>query len=619
MKRAVILFIFSLLLLFVNLASVSAAQCSSGNITTSCECSGVTYNSGSGFCCDTGNSDGGVFFRGDYYNSCPSGTFRYFSNSGNDGNLGTFSSPWGTIAKANTIGSGEVAIFLGGTYNEYTGNPADPNGLGANLVPSSGSPGNPTIYKGHPDYNTKITAQNIPAATNPWVCTEYKCLHRAVNLWGKAYVILDNLEVTESFDPAIWGEGSSNIIIQNCSVHDVVGGFSSVNENAAGIAFYYGGSDHITIRGCSIHDIFVENRDGVYNPTKASAIEFYRTDTILVENNVMYNVNNAVHLKQHDGNGIFRRNKIYNIGDKAFSHGPGVFSSTSPKPWNNTFYENTIYNVGQMAFFVVAYNAGDFYGPNNTRIFNNAVHTVNRAGVWLNTWDDKITSPAGRIDNPYIVNNILYNTDIGWTGEFAGENFLYMHTYNIFNLTVDYNILYDDADTDVVYKCDSYGSGSCGDAGSPYFTLAQHQIAHNKNLNSLSANPQFLSTNPSSPNFLRPAPGSPAIDNGTIVPGYHCTTSGGTTPAGCKVWYGLAPDIGAYEYNPGLPTITCTTVDVNDDLKINIIDLSLVTYWQGKNSVQPDWNNYKHLDVNSDNSTNFGDVNEVLTRVGQSC
>ena len=71
--------------------------------------------------------------------------------------------------------------------------------------------------------------------------------------------------------------------------------------------------------------------------------------------------------------------------------------------------------------------------------------------------------------------------------------------------------------------------------------------------------------------------------------------------------------------NPGLPTITCTTVDVNDDLKVNIIDLALVSYWQGKNSGQADWNNYKHLDVNSDNSTTFGDVNEVILRLGQSC
>jgi hypothetical protein len=124
----------------------------------------------------------------------------------------------------------------------------------------------------------------------------------------------------------------------------------------------------------------------------------------------------------------------------------------------------------------------------------------------------------------------------------------------------------------------------------------------------------FLSTNPSSPDFLRPAPGSPAIDAGVKVSGYHCTTSGGTTPAGCKVWYGLAPDIGAYEYNPGLPTVTCTTVDVNDDLKINILDLALTVFNQGKSGA-----GYSHLDIDSSSSVDFGDVNEVRNRFGQSC
>ena len=50
---------------------------------------------------------------------------------------------------------------------------------------------------------------------------------------------------------------------------------------------------------------------------------------------------------------------------------------------------------------------------------------------------------------------------------------------------------------------------------------------------------------------------SPAIDNGIIIPGYHCTTSGSHPGENCREWYGNAPDIGAYEYIPA-QTQECT-------------------------------------------------------------
>ena len=61
----------------------------------------------------------------------------------------------------------------------------------------------------------------------------------------------------------------------------------------------------------------------------------------------------------------------------------------------------------------------------------------------------------------------------------------------------------------------------------------------------------------------------------------------------------------------------CGDVDTNG--KINIIDLVLVIFWQGKNSGQGDWNDYDHLDVNNDTVINFGDVSAVITSFGQSC
>ncbi|MEK6945230.1 MAG: dockerin type I repeat-containing protein [Nanoarchaeota archaeon] len=55
--------------------------------------------------------------------------------------------------------------------------------------------------------------------------------------------------------------------------------------------------------------------------------------------------------------------------------------------------------------------------------------------------------------------------------------------------------------------------------------------------------------------------------------------------------------------------------DVNSDGKVNIIDLVLVIRWQGKNNADIDWNNYKHLDVNSDNRTDISDITAVMANL----
>ncbi|MBI4051646.1 MAG: hypothetical protein HY400_03995 [Elusimicrobia bacterium] len=103
----------------------------------------------------------------------------------------------------------------------------------------------------------------------------------------------------------------------------------------------------------------------------------------------------------------------------------------------------------------------------------------------------------------------------------------------------------------------SYGDGSSVVwwALGAYYDLAQYKSASGWDTNSKQVDPQFLSTDPASPDFLKLTPGSPAIDAGTIVSGYHCPISGDIDPTqtGCKLWYGSAPDIGAFEYNPGLP------------------------------------------------------------------
>ena len=103
LKRVLILILF-LGVFLISLENVSAVI----------SCGSQTYPDGTGYCCDQGNGANGVWFRGDYYNSCPSGTFRYVNNANpscSDSGVGNFSQPWCTMAKANTAASGSAVIF----------------------------------------------------------------------------------------------------------------------------------------------------------------------------------------------------------------------------------------------------------------------------------------------------------------------------------------------------------------------------------------------------------------------------------------------------------------------------------------------------------------------------
>jgi hypothetical protein len=71
-----------------------------------------------------------------------------------------------------------------------------------------------------------------------------------------------------------------------------------------------------------------------------------------------------------------------------------------------------------------------------------------------------------------------------------------------------------------------------------------------------------------------PEEGSPLIDAGIVVSGYHCNTSGAHPGNSCREWYGSAPDIGAFEYiaNDTTPTPPPTQVCISDqDLMSYII------------------------------------------------
>lgn len=63
--------------------------------------------------------------------------------------------------------------------------------------------------------------------------------------------------------------------------------------------------------------------------------------------------------------------------------------------------------------------------------------------------------------------------------------------------------------------------------------------------------------------------------------------------------------------------VICRDVDGNN--KVNIIDVVLIIFAQGRSSIDSDWINYNHLDRNNDGSINLADILETVGQIGQSC
>jgi len=510
-KKEIILALMSIILS----SFVLAAPCSDGEISSSCECGDQTYMGG--HCCDVSNGDNGVWFKDGFYDSCPSGVYHYVSNSGSDSNDG--STPvlaWQTVHQATaTALAGDAVIILGGEYDELDGelcNPYDDSyraDCGTLRPDNSGTSGNQIVFKGHPDYARPI----FKGADY----TRY-----GINLYRRNYITLDYLEVTETYRGitiTAEAEGSESIIVQDCYVHDTGG--LSIDNNNGGIMAGFSFSNNLIIRNNTFHHNYM-NRPQNNGGVNAHGVLLYRTTDSLIEHNEVWGQMDGgygIRLKAWNGpNNIVRYNVVHDV-HVGISHGT---SSQSHQTYGNMVYD---VDVG-----IDARPSGETPTIDDMQIFNNIIYNAALAGILIDQ------NGFTQVTDFYSKNNIAVNVAGLNDRDDGGDNFGVL-VNNHENLDSDYNLYFDDFENDVVLF------------ESTMYTLEEFQNAYpNLEQSSVQADPLFISTSSSSSDFLRPGPTSPAIDAGVVIPGYHCTQAGVETSPGCKMWYGSAPDIGAYEH-----------------------------------------------------------------------
>lgn len=190
-----------------------------------------------------------------------------------------------------------------------------------------------------------------------------------INQTNKSYIIFDGLELKYGGAHGIFGDNTSNIIIRNCDINYIGGGFHSLNEKKKpvrygnGIEFWGNAHDNL-VENCNIYEIYDA---GVTNQSNANNTYQYN---IIYKNNNIWNCEYSYEYwssgkNSHTSNIEFKYNKCYNAG-----FGWGHKQRPDPSGFHICFFNN---------------NAK----TEKIELFNNVFDTVNKNIIYVSSkWND---------------------------------------------------------------------------------------------------------------------------------------------------------------------------------------------------------------------------------------
>ncbi len=494
--------------------------------------------------CQIEIAGGIIYVDNQLINDCI-GTYSIINRNcgGNDGNA--YNKLFDIV---NILNPGDVVEVRGGTYNDTQLNQGS---IKLSLSNVHGSPGNLITLKNYNDENVKIEGsglswQVVDIADSSYInISGFKItggnnglrIYRSTNILsyhitsygnnGEGIMIggdnvtasdYNTVSACEVFNNGLTGilvgnrggmVKTYNTIIENCLVYD--NGW--LDPDSSGEGAYV--SDNAV--GATQNTTF-KNNVGFRNPSAQFACE--NSYNCFIEDNIMlyagYNNWTDAGGNYGDGRGgkmgtadggqwnrnhLLRGNVI--IGNDILGFGSDGFTG------NNYFYQNIIVGNGHRLWGNQNPGAGiygegvyfGFYPGTEMKVKNNI--------IWGNSPDIRNPSVFAGMDRGFN----LWNNSNGFAGptDIEGQNPQFVD-YDVFGINLNIP-----SSLTIEQKLE----------------FVRNQVKQKFSLQA----------------------GSPAIDNGTIINGYHCTQSdnlgNGASQTGCAHWYGSAPDIGAYEYNPG--------------------------------------------------------------------
>lgn len=475
-----------------------------------------------------------ISFFSSAYSTALAATYYVDATNGANSNTGTSQGlAWRSISKVNssTFNPGDKILFKRGeSWNERLS------------IPSSGSSGNPIIFNAYGEGNKPIiNGLNLESC---------------VYINSKHYITIANLELKKAFHNLYIRNGSTNIIIDNCNIHDAIYRgiyvFPAGNENANGI-----------ISNCNIS----------YNGAYGIYFQDYAKNWT-VDNNVVFRNGHSTEYGTFgggikvflDGDGfVIKNNEVYlngirNDGTIVDKKGFGIWLDECTNVEKNIIKHNLCYDNNRDGIRIERTSNSDVYYNMCSNNLGNGIRIVE-------------SSSNTRVSvNNFAYNNTLYgNKNYGISiGGRSGRSD--MHIYNntfLNNISVENNkgqlIAVDGAGNDGVHSKNNIFENNCFGVehnkfifwgAKNYHTYADWENAYGSNTHSVTSDPRL--SNPSNNNF-KLLEGSPCIDAGA-------PTSINFDLIGNAVPQGSAVDIGAYEY---IQTAT-TTISPPQNLRIII-------------------------------------------------
>jgi VCBS repeat-containing protein len=449
------------------------------------------------------------------------GDTYYVATNGSDSNPGTDALPFKTIQKAaNTVAAGDTVYIRTGTYNEFVD------------IESSGTENNYITFMNYNSESVTLTGGGTQDSV--------------IYIETQNYIRIKGLTIRSTTWGSIVISGCNDIIVEDCTfIHDTA-------ESESGAIMLYDDTEKCLIQRNNFHITapYQENNQHAVYRWRAGGGHVFRHNTIDTANNALQDGwgGGPEDVTGYSQDSDLYGNTIIGANDDGLQPEGG---NVNVRVWNNRI-ENGLMGIGSCPTLL-----GPIYIFRNV-IINKNFYSESGGGGMYKLGD----SSYGRIysyHNTYYTTQDSHNgytvTNGGFGNMVSRNNIIHAGRYVIeFGHTFD--IEDHDFDYDNLYTTDPDRFVKWGD-WKP-LSLDAFQSGSGQEPNGMSANSQFA--NPDSGDFTLQET-SPCIDKGTILLGFNDANS----PWPYK---GLAPDLGAYEYDSGAPT-NDPPVAVNDDYSTN--------------------------------------------------
>ncbi len=441
------------------------------------------------------------------------GNTYFVATNGNDAWSGNFTHPWATWGKAFTSPSpGDIVYFRGGVYPMTI-----TNGNGYNSI-NDGTSGNPVYYWAYP---TDFASGNVPILDCGSIIPSGDLNHgiyaTADYAHFKGLTVRNVFQHDESDEAFAWRISGYNTTLELCTAYNVHGVGFRAGTNSTNMRFI----------NCDAYNM----------------IDYLDEAPLPGNDGYCFQVQNT---QTTTGSVYFYGCRAWNCSDDGFT----LFSRSYIEIDNCWSFSNGALQGAGNGWKLGFLPDGGTYAP-LTRKITNSIGAYNRAsGITSNDNNNEAVTMQ-------LYNNLMYHS--GYSSEYSGISpGFYL-----------YNTIYPDSEElkrvlrNNLAHANEYGPVRIAEGALythdhnswdiPLTPTNQDFVLLPENQEQgfalLTAPRKADGSLPDLGNYFKLKQGSDLIDAGTIIPGYHCSTSGSHPQENCVEWFGSAPDLGPFESN----------------------------------------------------------------------